>query len=231
MRDPRAALLLVLAALCGGRIAAQAFPGEQAPQPAFPASLTLFAFGGFQANRVTRIYGPPDPLDAACDSIDCRTLHGLAKAPGLGVRFQFAATPRTGLRLGLSYENPHRRSETRDGSLTLNANERVQLVRAEFLLLFRLKRDVPVFFGLGGTATHYSPGPVRTQNAVTEIGGAFSVGVDGRVSPTVGTRVEFTGLVMKPTVGGGLSSEYHAHALAFDGQLSLGFTFLLAKRQ
>jgi hypothetical protein len=109
MRERRAALLLALVALVGGPAAAQVFPGEQAPRPAFPTTLTLFVFGGLQANRVTRIYVPPDPLDAACDTIDCRTLHGLAKAPGLGVRFQFAATPRSGLRLGLSYERPHRR--------------------------------------------------------------------------------------------------------------------------
>jgi hypothetical protein len=229
MAERRAALLLVVAALCAGRIAAQAFPGEPAPPPAFPATFTFFVFGALQANQVTRIYGPPDPLDAACDSVDCRTLHGLAKAPGLGVRFQFAATPRSGLRLGLSYEHPQRRSETRDGSQVLNAKEHVHLLRAELLLVFRLKRDVPVYFGLGGTAARYSPGPVETQTAVTELGGAFVVGVDGRLSPTVGTRVEFTGLVMKPSVGGGLSSEYHAHALAFDAQLSFGFNFLVKK--
>lgn len=232
MRERRAACLLLLAALGGGRAGAQVFPTEGPPRPAFPAIITVYALGGSQGNRDTRIYdvGAPDPLDAACDSVDCRTINGLAKAPGLGVRLQLAATPRTGVRVGLSYQHPHRRVETRDGSLVLTANEAVTLLRGELLMLFRLKREVPVYFGLGATAAHFSPGPARTQNAVVEYGGAFVVGVDHAVSPTLGTRVEFAGMLMKPTAGGGLSSEYHPDRLAFDAQISFGVNFLLKKQ-
>jgi hypothetical protein len=70
---------------------------------------------------------------------------------------------------------------------------------------------------------------------VTEIGGAFAVGIDHQMSPSVGTRLEFTGFVMKPNASGiqspGVQSEYHAHAHAFDGQISFGFNFLLSKKK
>ena len=231
MAERRAALLALLAALGGGRAAAQVFPGDQTPPPAFPATYSVFVFGGAQANRATRIYnvGSPDPQDAACDTIDCRTVHGFAKAPGLGVRLQLPATALTGVRLGLSYARPHRRVETRDGSQVLTTNEPVDLVRAELLVLFRLKRQAPVYFGVGGTAGHYSPGPVRTQNAAVEFGGTLVIGVDGRLSSKVGTRIEFTGMLMRPTAGGGLSAEYHLNPLVFDGQVSVGVTLPLSK--
>ena len=231
MVERRAAVLVLLAALGGGRAVAQVFPGDQARPPAFPAAYSVFLFGGAQANRATRIYnvGSPDPQDAACDSIDCRTVHGFAKAPGLGIRLQVPATPLTGLRVGLSYARPHRRVETRDGSEVLTTNEPVDLLRAELLVLFRLKRQAPVYFGVGGTAGHYSPGPVRTQNAAVEFGGTFVVGVDGRLSSKVGTRVEFTGMLIRPTAGGALTSEYHLRGLVFDGQVSVGVVLPLTK--
>src|SRR5258708_28710658 len=89
MRERHVARLLLFAALLGGRAVAQVFPNDQAPRPAFPAAFTLFVFGAFQGDRVTRIYNvglPPDPLDAACDSVagDCRTVHGWAGAAGSG---------------------------------------------------------------------------------------------------------------------------------------------------
>jgi hypothetical protein len=232
MRERRAALLLALLALGGGRAAAQVFPNDQAPHPAFPVTFTAFLFAGFQANRVTRIYnvGTPDPNDASCDSIaaDCRSVHGLAGAPGIGMRAQFPVTARSGIRLGVSASHPGRRVSTRDGSQVVVPDESVTLLRADLLVLFRLKPQVPVYFGFGGTLASYTPGPVRTQAPVTELGGAFAVGIDHRMSPTVGTRVEFTGFLMKPTANS-LSTEYHARSLAFDGQLSFGLNFLLKK--
>jgi hypothetical protein len=234
MRDPRTALLLLLAALGGGRAAAQVFPNDQAPRPAFPATFTLFVFGAFQGDRVTRVYnvGTPDPVDAACDSAagDCRTVHGLAGAAGIGVRGQFPLTRRGGIRVGISASHPGRRVATRDGVLVAVPGEAVTLLRVDGLALFRLKPQVPVYFGFGGSIGLYSSGPVRNQDPVSEAGAAFAVGVDHSMSPTVGTRVEFTGFIMKPTAKS-LSAEYHAHALAFDGQLSFGFNFLLSKKQ
>ncbi len=232
MHERHAALLLMLAALAGGRAAAQVFPQDQAPRPAFPVTFTPFVFGGFQAARVTRIYniGTPDPTDAACDSTagDCRTIHGVAGTLGVGIRGQVPVTARTGLRVGFSVSHPSRRVSTRDGSQTALSGGKVTLLRAEGLVLFRLKPQVPVYFGLGATFASYSPGPVRAQDPVGEVGGAFAIGVDHHVSPTLGTRVEFTGFVMKPTANS-LSAEFHAHSLAFDGQLSFGFNFLLKK--
>jgi hypothetical protein len=233
MRERHVALLLLFAALLGGRAVAQVFPNDQAPRPAFPAAFTLFVFGAVQGDRVTRIYNvglPPDPLDAACDSAagDCRTVHGLAGAAGIGVRGQFPLSARSGIRVGVSASHPGRRVATRDGVLVAVPGEAVTLLRVDGLALFRLKPQVPVYFGFGGSIGFYSAGPVRNQDAVNEVGAAFAVGVDHYISPTVGTRVEFTGFVMKPTAKT-LSAEYHAHALAFDGQLSFGFNFLVKK--
>jgi hypothetical protein len=239
MRDPRAALLLLLAALCGGRAAAQVFPTDQAPRPAFPSTFTLFVFGGFQANRITRTYnkGVIDPTDARCDSIadDCRSIHGLAGSPGIGMRAQFPLTARSGIRVGVSATHPGRRMTTRDGSQVLVAPENVTLLRVDGLILFRLKPQVPVYFGLGATLASYTPGPVHDQGPVTELGGAFAVGIDHQMSPSIGTRVEFTGFVMKPNASGiqapAVQSEYTAHSHAFDGQVSFGFNFLLSKKK
>lgn len=232
MRERRTALLLALAALGGGRAAAQVFPNDQASRLAFPVTFTVFLFGGFQAYRVTRIYnvGTPNPNDASCDSIagDCRTVNGLAGSAGIGLRAQIPVTARSGVRVGVSYSRPRRRVSTRHGSVVAVPDESVRLLRADGLVLFRLKPQVPVYFGLGATLASYRPGPVSTQGPVTEVGGAFAVGIDHRMSPTMGTRVEFTGFLMKPTAAG-LPAEYHAGALAFDGQLSFGFTFLLKK--
>jgi len=239
MRNARAALLLVLGALGTGRAAAQVFPNDQAPRQAFPSAFTLFVFGGFQASRITRIYNVHaiDSTDVRCDPIadDCRTIHGLAGAPGIGMRAQFPVTARSGVRLGFSATHPARRMTTRDGSQVLVATENVTLLRLEGLLLFRLKPQVPVYFGLGATLASYTPGPVHDQGPVTELGGAFAVGIDHQMSPNIGTRVEFTGFIMKPNASGiqspGVQSEYYAHSTAFDGQLSFGFNFLLSKKK
>jgi hypothetical protein len=239
MRDPRAALLLLLAALLGGRAGAQVFPNDQAPRPAFPSTVTLFVFGSFQANRITRIYNVHtiDPVDARCDSIadDCRSVHGLAGSPGIGMRAQFPVTMRSGIRLGVSATHPGRRVATRDGSQVVVPPENVTLLRIDGEVLFRLKAQVPVYFGFGATVANYSPGAAQNQGPVTEVGGVFAVGIDHQMSPSIGTRVEFTGFLMKPNAGGiqspGVQSEYHAHSRAFDGQLSFGFNFLLSKKK
>jgi hypothetical protein len=233
----RTAFLLALVALGGGRAAAQVFPNDQAPKPAFPGTVTLFVFGGFQANRITRIYNVHtiDPTDARCDSIadDCRSVHGLAGSPGIGMRAQFPVTLRTGIRIGVSATHPGRRVSTRDGSQVVAPPENVTLLRIDGEILFRLKPRVPVYFGLGATFANYSPGTVHDQGPVTELGGVFAVGIDHQMSPTVGTRVEFTGFLMRPSAGSiqapAVPAEYHAHAKAFDGQISFGFNFLLAK--
>jgi hypothetical protein len=239
MRKRRAAVLVLCAALCGGRAAAQVFPNDQAPRAAFPATFTLFVFGGFQANRITRTYnkGTIDPTDARCDSIadDCRSIHGLAGSPGIGMRAQFPVTARSGIRLGVSATHPGRRMSTRDGSQVLVAPENVTLLRVDGLILFRLKPQVPIYFGLGATLASYTPGTVHDQGPVTEVGAAFAVGIDHQMSPTIGTRAEFTGFVMKPNASGiqapAVQSEYTAHAHAFDGQISFGFNFLLGKKK
>src|SRR5258708_32154495 len=120
MRERHVGLLLLFAALLGGRAVAQVFPNDQAPRPAFPAAFTLFVFGAFQGDRVTRIYNvglPPDPLDAACDSTagDCRTVHGLAGAAGTGGRGPFPPTPCSRSRVGGSGSPPGRRGARRGG--------------------------------------------------------------------------------------------------------------------
>src|SRR5260370_40789716 len=120
MRERHVALLLLLAALLGGRAVAQVFPNDQAPHPAFPAAFTLFVFGAFQGDRVTRIYNvglPPDPLDAACDSTagDCRTVHGLAGAAGIRGPGAVPPAPRSRHPGGGPAPPPGRRGARPDG--------------------------------------------------------------------------------------------------------------------
>lgn len=227
----RALAVLLLGALEVAPVlaAAQAFPGEAPRPPAFPTALSAWVMVGWAGQRSTRTYrvGPLDPPDPACDTnFNCHTEHLLTGTPGLGARFQTSLTVRTGIRFGLSISGPKRKLGGRKGLTVAIDTARLNLLRGEALFLFRLKQHVPVFFGVGGALARFSPGPVRSQDDVTEYGGALAVGYDHRGKGNVGTRVEWTVYLMRP-VTTGLSGEYKPPRLAFDHQLSFGVNYFV----
>lgn len=230
-----AAKLILLVAGSTGLASAQAplFPGDSAQAPAFPTAITLTALGVMAGGqRATRTYpATPGFPDVACDSVTCRTAHSLTGAVGLGARLQAPLGPRLGFRLGVSYSAPKRKVRTQGAGGTFIGAEHLTLIRGEALLLVRLKPQVPVYFGAGAAMARYTPGAVAPAStpgpgATTEFGGAILLGIDRRLKPSLGTRLEWTGFFLVPS-SSGLSSEFDMKGLAFDGQLSFGLNLFL----
>lgn len=222
------ASLLALAWPVGA--AAQAFPGEAPPRPSFPTAVYVYAIGGWTGNRAVRTYniGQPNPNDPACDTLQCQTVLGAGSAPGVGVRLQLPLSRRAGLRAGLSVAGPKPRIETVDGNIVRLDPSRVAQLRGELLLLFRMKRHAPVFFGLGGAFTRYQPGLAPDQDNATDVGGVVAVGYDAPITPPLGVRVEWTAYLMVPS-STGWPAEYEPKSFAFDHQLSVGLAYYVQR--
>jgi hypothetical protein len=217
-----AALVLCSAAAAPSR--AQAFPGDSAVAPAFPTALTLSALAGFGGLRATQTY--IDSSDIDCDSVPCVSKHDIGGSLGLAARVQASLGPRMGLRMSVSYGAPRRKVSRTEPTQQSRFADRVGVIRAEALLLFRLKPQVPVFFGAGLAMASFTPGPVFGQDGTLEFGAALAVGFDRRITPRVGTRAEWTVYVMRPSTDL-FDAEYEAPAITVDHHLSFGFNFLL----
>lgn len=217
----RSIVLTACALLCGGSVAAQIFPGDVPQPPAFPTALTLSATGAFGADlRAFRDYA-----DTLCFPQLCHRTFAVTGGLGLAARFQAPIGRRTGLRLGVVVSGPKRKLQSANGTQLL-ITDRLSLLRGEMLLMFRLKPQVPIYFGAGPTFARFSPGPVPGQNDITEVGVAGVVGIDHLVSKTVATRVEWSLYGTKPKTTG-LNSEYSPPSLALDSQISFGVNFYL----
>ncbi|HET7790768.1 MAG TPA: hypothetical protein VFK78_08235 [Gemmatimonadales bacterium] len=225
MRERAVGLLLALAALARPALA-QEMPGEQPPPAAFPTSFTAFVFLGSEGRRATRVF--IDPLVPGCDVNPCSSDQDLSGAPGLGARFQTSVASRAAFRLGVAIGWTHYKIISANGGSSFSPPDRVRLLRADGVLLFRLKPQVPVYFGLGAAIGEFSPGVVINQPDVTEFGGVVVLGIDHRVSPKIGTRFEWTGYLMKPDLTN-YPSEYHAPNLALDMQFSFGLNFFVIR--
>ena len=227
----RAAAVALLSLACASGVAAQAFPGEAPPPASFPTAIFVHAIGGWTGDRAVRTYdvGQPNPNDPACDTLQCRTVLGAGAAPGVGIRLQVPLSRRAGLRGGLSVAGPKPKVETVDGSIVRLDRSRVAQVRGELLLLFRVKRRAPVFFGVGGAFTRYQPGLAPDQDNSTDVGGVVAVGYDAPLTPPLGVRIEWTAYLMVPS-STGWPAEYEAKSFAFDHQLSVGLTYFVGKR-
>jgi len=209
---------------------AQGFPGEAPAPPSFPTAVYLFAIGGWTGDRAVRTYdvGQPNPNDPACDAVRCQTVLGAGSAPGVGARLQLPLSRRAGLRAGLSIAGPKPQVQTLDGNLVRLDRSRVAQLRGELLLLFRMKRHVPVFFGLGGALTRYQPGLAPDQDNSTDVGGVVAVGYDAPLKPPLGVRIEWTAYLMVPS-STGWPAEYEPKSFAFDHQLSVGLAYHLRR--
>jgi hypothetical protein len=221
------ALLVILAAPLPA--AAQGFPGEAPRPPAFPATVSLYVLGGWTGNRALRTYdvGVPNPNDPACDTIQCRTLHGLGGAGGVGGRVQVPVTRRIGLRFALEVAGPKPRTSTLNGNLVRIADDRITALRGEALFLFRLRPQAPMYFGAGGTVTRWTPGAIPGHEQATDVGAAIAAGYDHALPHGLGLRFEWTGYFMAPE-SDNLPTEYEAKGFAFDHQFSIGVWYLIS---
>ena len=222
MRKAALAALVVLGA--APAVSGQVLPGEEQRAPAFPSALSIWALAGFGGQRATRTY--IDVTDADCDTVPCVSKHGLSGSIGIGTRFQTPLSPRMGLRFGVSYSAPRQKARRTEPTHQTSLGDRLGMLRGEILLVHRLKPQVPVFFGFGVALASISPGPLFGQDGVTEAGAVVVVGLDRRINPRVGTRIEWTGYFMRPSTRV-VSPEFRATWLAFDSQLSFGANFYL----
>jgi hypothetical protein len=220
------ALVVFLGLAAAGPAAAQEMPGELPPPVAFPTTFTGLVFFGSEGRRATRVF--VDPLVPGCDSAPCSSDQDLSGAPGLGVRLQTAVASRAGIRFGAAIAWTHYKIVSANGGSEYSPPDRIRLLRAEAALLFRLKPEVPVYFGAGVAIGQFTPGVVLDQPDVTEFGGVLIVGMDHKVSPAVGTRFEWTGYLMKPDLSN-YPSEYHAPNIVLDMQFSFGLNFFVIK--
>ena len=216
--------LTLLAALSAAPAGAQGFPGDPPSAPAFPASVTISALAGFGGHRATQRY--IDSSDVDCDSLPCVSEHHVAGSLGLAARIQMSLSPRVGLRMGASYAAPRRKISRTEPTAQSRIGDRLSQIRGEALLLFRLRPHVPVFFGAGVTVASFTPGPVFGQDGTLEIGAAFAVGFDRRITRRFGTRVEWTVFLMRPTTDL-FDAEFTAAPAAFDHHISFGANFFL----
>lgn len=225
-RSVLAAAVLAIATV--GPAPAQAFPGEAPRPPAFPTALAVFATAGWSGDRAIRTYdvGQPTPGDPACDSVRCQTTLGAGSAIGVGGRLQLPVSRIAGLRAGLALSWPPPRIATLDGSQVRTGTARVTLLRGDLMLLFRLKQQAPVFFGVGAAFARFNPGLAPGQDQSTDVGGVAAVGYDHRIKPSLGVRFEWTGYYLIPGTAD-WPAEYAPESATFDHQLSVGLSYFL----
>ncbi len=227
---PVAALLVAVGA---GGAAAQAFPGEARRPSSFPTAVYAYLLGGWTGDRAIRTYNEGQPIppdDPACDSLRCRTVLGAGSAPGAGLRFQVPVSRRAGVRAGLSIAIPRAEVRTLDGSQVALGGDRIAQMRAEVLLLFRIKPQAPVFFGLGGAFARSNPGLAPAQDNSTDVGGVVTIGLDRPLRPPFTLRLEWTAYLMVPP-SSGWPAEYAPKSFAFDHQFSVGLGYAVAGRR
>ena len=224
----RSALAAVLALAAAGPSTAQAFPGEAPRPPSFPTTLAVFATAGWSGDRAIRTYdvGQPNPADPACDTLQCQTTLGAGSAIGVGGRVQLPISRIAGLRAGLAVSWPPPRIATLDGSQVRTGTARVTLLRGDLMLLFRLKSQAPVFFGLGAAFARFNPGLVSGQEQSTDVGGVAAVGYDHRIKPSLGVRFEWTAYYLIPGTAD-WPAEYDPESATFDHQFSVGLSYFL----
>lgn len=224
----RSALAAVLALAAAGPATAQGFPGEAPRPPAFPTTLAAFATAGWSGDRAIRTYdvGQPNPADPACDTLQCQTTLGAGSAIGVGGRVQLPISRIAGLRAGLAVSWPPPRIATLDGSQVRTGTARVTLLRGDLMLLFRLKSQAPVFFGLGAAFARFTPGLVSGQEQSTDVGGVAAVGYDHRIKPSLGVRFEWTAYYLIPGTAD-WPAEYDPESATFDHQFSVGVSYFL----
>ena len=217
----RSVVLTACALLCAGSAAAQIFPGDVPKPPAFPTAFSFAGTGAFGADlRAYRDYA-----DTLCFPQLCHRQFAVTGGLGLAARFQVPVGRRTGLRAGVVVSGPKRKLQSANGNQFL-VTDKLSLIRGEIFLMFRLKPQVPIYFGAGPTFARFSPGPVPGQSDITEMGVGGVIGIDHQISKTVATRFEWGLYGTKPKTTG-LNSEYSPPSLALDTQISFGVNFYL----
>jgi hypothetical protein len=210
---------LVLAAL----LAAGAARGQEIRrvQPkAFPAAVTASLGLGWGGERAT----VPAEANVCSGGFGCRFKQGAG--PSLGIDVQLPVTTTLGVGLGGTVGRPPR---VVCGESCNSSPDKVTTVHGSLLLLWRFKARAPIFFALGPTMTWTKRGVVEVQTAsLQEFGGAFVIGFDFAVTPTVGGRLAWSNYLTKPSTTD-LPSGYSTSSLAWDKIFSLGLRFGMHK--
>jgi hypothetical protein len=187
---------------------------------AFPTSVTA-SFGlGWGGKRSTAAAS----TGLCTGHFGCQFKQGQGPSVGLGIELPVAST--LGVALGGTVGRPAR---VVCGESCTGSPDKVTTVHGALLLLWRFKARAPVDFGLGPAMTWMKRGVVELQTeSEQEWGGAFVIGFDFTVTPTVGGRLAWWNYLTKPS-DKQLVAGYVTSNLAWDRIFSLGVRLGLHK--
>ena len=218
----RGLLALLLTAAMVGSATAQS-PIRRVQPKAFPLSATVNAGLGFGGARATYY----DSTVAGCTPGQCVTAGaGSGWAAGLDLQAPLGST--VGVAVGGQIGRPTQRLCVRSQCQSRGG---IWAIRGNAMLLWRFKARAPIYFGLGGAVTYFTPAPVVNQNRTAdgqgttlEIGGTVVVGYDFRLTERLGGRVAWSSFLMAPS-SEGLPVGYAVRSLAWDNTFTFGVRF------
>lgn len=212
--------VLIAVVLAPGAGQGQVQTPREAPR-AFQRSVSLSLALGFHGTRAESV----DSIDPRCP---CLFEHSVGNGPHAALRFEEPVTRRTALRLGLDVSAPTHRLDL-NGERERTSRSHSTALRGEAAILFRLKANVPVFFGLGGVFARFNPSAVELQGGqVDEVGGLITIGYDAVIQEAWNVRFEFLNYLMKPEEDG-LPEGFEAKSLVRDWTLGIGVRYVLTR--
>jgi hypothetical protein len=214
-RGAIAAALTVLGAVVSGTASGQTI---RRPQPrAFRFSITPqvgLGWGGVRARETDVAY---------CASVPC-IQHRLGSSPVVGAEAHIPLPGPIAVGVVVSGARPNRLfcSAGTTPRYLCDARERVTLLRAATLLLWRFHPRAPMYLGIGPAVAHIAPGPVYSQrSAVTEIGGSLVAAYDVRTSSRFAIRAAWWNYLMMPR-DADLAAAARPATVAWDTHVALG---------
>jgi hypothetical protein len=206
--------LWMVAALVASTAAAQS-PLDEGPRRGFDVAIVPSFSLGFNGIRAWSI-----------DSITCNTRpdrcvsYAEGKGPMIGTDLQVPLGRYFGLSVGGAIGRPVQTLCVQGSDCRIA--DRVTLIKGNGLLLFRLKPQAPVFFGIGYGGSYASPGPVPNQSAQTEKGPVLEVAFDFALGKQVGLRLAWWNYWLQTTGADELPFRVVPETTAHDALLSFG---------
>jgi hypothetical protein len=217
----RQALVFLGIAMVAGRAAAQTQLGRP-EQKGFPLAATPSVGFAFGAPRATYF----DP--AECASAQSCYGYGTGSGWQAGLDIQIPIGRVLGFEIGGQVGRPSLKQCLRGQCTTV---DRTWSVRGSGTLLWRLKARAPVYFGLGGVYTYFTPGPVLVYQegiSVSEVGGTVVVGIDLSAGQQLGGRIVWRGYLLIPS-SKGMPDPDALKSIAWDNAVSFGVRILLGR--
>ena len=116
--------------------------------------------------------------------------YAMGNAPSFSLDLTIPLGRYFGLSAGGAIGQPQRVTCTQSGNCQASSTDRLTVMRGNGMLLFRLKPQAPVFFGLGYGAAQANPGSLPWQDSsVVEKGPVAEIAFDFALGEQVGFRI------------------------------------------